>query len=122
MQDPPYIRRLCRTTEEGILACIIASPVVNNLRSRPLVQRRWWSYNFLVTYVMPFLPLTNVTGNYFSRSSSSAISEVLYVCIIVGVRSELRVRARVRVTLALPLFCYLLRVDCIGDPTVARAQ
>ena len=71
---------------------------------------------------MPFLPLTNVPGTDFSRSSSSAISEVLYVCILVGVRSELRVRVRVRVTLALPLFCDLLRVDCIGEPVVARVQ
>ena len=71
---------------------------------------------------MPFLPLTNVPGAYFSRGSSPAISEILYVLIIVEVRSELRVRARVRVTLALPLFYDLLRVDCIGEPTVARAQ
>ena len=71
---------------------------------------------------MPFLPLTNVPDTYFSRSSSSATSDVLYVCIIVGVLSGLRVRARVRLTLALPLFRDLLRVDCIGEPTVARAQ
>ena len=116
--DPTYLLAYILT----LLTYIIASPVVDNLRGRPLVQRRWWRYNFLVTYLMQFLPLTNVPGTYFSRSSSSAISEVLYVCIRVGVRSELRVRVRVRVTLALPLFCDLLRVDCIDEPLVARVQ
>ena len=92
-----------------LLACLVAPPVVINMPGQLLVKRRGWSYNFLVTYLIIFLPLTTVPVTLFSRISWSAILGVLHVFIIVWIRSDwqLSAPAFMLVSLHIARRCYI---------------